>query len=894
MPARTALPARAWRRLAGATAFAPVVVCAVLLATLGAALTMAEREDRATRRAQWAEARLAGETLTDATADVVNRLSDVGRAIGTTANADVTFDAMAGHIVGAEPVHAIALVERGPSRGRSRGAARGPGIRVIETRAVASAPRPRQQFPIVVTARRGLGAAQGTDEKTRFPGVRAALVAAGRDGRPHATPAVTRGDGEGPTMVVAIPAGWRPARFVTGLVRMRDVEARVRASLAGRGRFALFEGRARLGGDPGSMREPLARRVQIAGRTWTLLVGRPRPNLLRTLGVVVVGLLLALLAGLMGRRATRRQLAAESDRDAVLERSRHLAETAKEAEERFRTAFEEAPIGIAITGLDGRFQRVNRALGSILGLPREEIEGRPVTEFTHPEDQDASRAALEALIAGTTAAFRAEKRYLHAGGHPVWVALSVTVVRDGSGAPVHFLSHLQDITERRRHDAELRELADHDPLTGLLNRRSFGHRLEAHVAEVARHGARGAAMVLDLDHFKTINDTLGHGAGDELVGRVARALRDRLRTDDVLARLGGDEFAVLLPHADRTAAESVARDILAVVRGEAVTAGNGRPRRTTASIGIALFDPAHDATGEAVLVAADLAMYAAKEAGRDRWAVAEGGAEAEPLGLRFSWADLIRDALAEDRFVLLAQPIVDLDTRRTGQYELLLRMLDPDGALIAPGAFLPVAERYDLMRDIDRWVVRRAIGMLAECSAQGHDITVEVNLSGRSAGDETLLALIEAQLRATGVDPARLILEVTETEAVEDIARARRFATRLAELGCRFALDDFGAGFGSFYYLKHLPFDYLKIDGEFVRNCTRDPGDRVVIQALVQVARGMGKRTVAEQAGDAETVTLLRELGVDQAQGYHLGRPAPLADWLRLEAQPAGRGHATI
>jgi EAL domain-containing protein (putative c-di-GMP-specific phosphodiesterase class I) len=178
--------------------------------------------------------------------------------------------------------------------------------------------------------------------------------------------------------------------------------------------------------------------------------------------------------------------------------------------------------------------------------------------------------------------------------------------------------------------------------------------------------------------------------------------------------------------------------------------------------------------------------------------------------------------------------------------------------------------------------------MLAESSAAGHDITVEVNLSGRSAGDETLLALIEKELRVTGVDPARLILEVTETAAVDDIPRARRFATRLAELGCRFALDDFGAGFGSFYYLKHLPFDYLKIDGEFVRNCVRDAGDRVVIQALVQVARGMGKRTVAEQAGDAETVALLHQLGVDQAQGYHLGRPAPLGDWLRVEPRAAG------
>jgi EAL domain-containing protein (putative c-di-GMP-specific phosphodiesterase class I) len=241
---------------------------------------------------------------------------------------------------------------------------------------------------------------------------------------------------------------------------------------------------------------------------------------------------------------------------------------------------------------------------------------------------------------------------------------------------------------------------------------------------------------------------------------------------------------------------------------------------------------------------------------------------------------MIRDALAEDRFVLHAQPIVDLESGRTGQYELLLRMVGRDGSIIPPGRFLPVAERFDLIGQLDRWVVRRAIAMLAGARADGHDITVEVNLSGRSTGDPELLALIEAELQESGVDPARLIFEITETTAVANIPAAQAFAARLADLGCRFALDDFGAGFGSFYYLKHLPFDYLKIDGEFVRHCAEDRTDQLVIQAVVDIARGLGKRTVAEQAGDDATIALLRDLGVDQAQGYFLGRPAPLAEWL--------------
>jgi EAL domain-containing protein (putative c-di-GMP-specific phosphodiesterase class I) len=245
---------------------------------------------------------------------------------------------------------------------------------------------------------------------------------------------------------------------------------------------------------------------------------------------------------------------------------------------------------------------------------------------------------------------------------------------------------------------------------------------------------------------------------------------------------------------------------------------------------------------------------------------------------------VIRDALAEDRFVLHAQPIVDMDSGRIGQYELLLRMVDTDGEVIGPGRFLPVAERFDLIGDLDRWVVRRAIAMLAEATAAGHDITVEVNLSGRSTGDTELLALIEEQLRDSAVDPARLIFEITETTAVSNIPAAQHFSSRLADLGCRFALDDFGAGFGSFYYLKHLPFDYLKIDGEFVRECAQNRTDQLVIEAVVGIARGLGKRTVAEQAGDDATLQLLREMGVDQAQGYFIGGPAPLEEWLARAA----------
>ena len=561
-----------------------------------------------------------------------------------------------------------------------------------------------------------------------------------------------------------------------------------------------------------------------------------------------------------------------------------------EAEEHFRSAFEEAPIGMALTSPDFRFLRVNRSLCAITGYTRAQLEGLPTASITHPEDLRADREARRAMLEGDMSAYHGERRYLHASGSAVWVLINSTLVRDANGEPMHFLSQMQDVTERRRHEAELRHMADHDPLTGLLNRRAFERELERHVAHVERYGPQGAAIVLDLDHFKTVNDTLGHSAGDDLIVRVAHALQSRLRDSDVLARLGGDEFAILLSMATPEEAHAVAEAVLQSVRTQTVPTATGRTRTVTASLGLALFSRDPQLTGEEVLVNADLAMYDAKEAGRDRLGSYVNAEHPEVrLEARMSWADLIRDALAEDRFVLHAQPIVDLATGEATQHELLLRMHGADGELIPPSAFLPVAERFDLMPAIDRWVAAHAIRMVGDERRRGRELVVEVNISGGSTGDPELLALIERELAASDVDPAQIIFEITETIAVGNIPRAQHFAKRLAELGCRFALDDFGAGFGSFYYLKHLPFEYLKIDGEFVRHSTEDATDQLVIQAVVDIARGLGKRTIAEHVGDARTLALLRRLGVHHAQGFHLGRPAPLCDWIHDPAEAALR-----
>ena len=390
--------------------------------------------------------------------------------------------------------------------------------------------------------------------------------------------------------------------------------------------------------------------------------------------------------------------------------------------------------------------------------------------------------------------------------------------------------------------------------------------------------------MIDLDNFKYYNDTQGHSAGDDLIVRIGQALKNRLRETDVLARLGGDEFAVLLSQEDSAASETVAEALLEVVRNEAPAPIHGEKRRVTGSVGIACFSDGDRLTGEEIIVNADLAMYEAKENGRNRTAKYSTEEHERPrIESHMKWASAITHALAEDRFELFAQPIKSLHANGPTQYELLLRMRDPHGDHIPPGTFLYIAERLGMIQEIDRWVVARAIDMLAEQRACGHDLRFEVNLSGHTIGDPEILELIERRLRETGVPADRLIFEITETAAVSNIARAATFANHLSELGCRFALDDFGAGFGSFYYLKHLPFDYLKIDGEFVRHCTTNETDRILISAVVQIARGMGKRTIAEFVGDQDSVDVLTQLGVEYGQGYFLGRPQPLAEHLARE-----------
>jgi diguanylate cyclase (GGDEF)-like protein len=428
-------------------------------------------------------------------------------------------------------------------------------------------------------------------------------------------------------------------------------------------------------------------------------------------------------------------------------------------------------------------------------------------------------------------------------------------------------------------EAQLRYIADHDSLTGLLDRRRFRSELDQYVSFSARYGGQGAVMVIDIDGLKAVNDAHGHHAGDQLIRRVAGIMRERVRATDIVARLSGDEFAVLMPQTDTTGALHLGEDLRAQV-AESVSPAPDEAAATI-SVGITMFGGERGIGAEAVLLAADQAMYRAKEDGRNQIALFQDPDEPKRQHQRRQTTTArIRDALTNDRLSLHTQPIRSLASGGIERYELLLRMTGENGELLPAAAFIETAERSGMVQELDRWVVVRALELLASREREGNPVSLHVNLSGASVADLSVLEFIERRLDEGEADPARCTFEITETARVHDYEAAGGFADRLTEFGCQVAIDDYGAGFGPFHYLKQIPFDLIKIDGSFISDMPNSDADQLTVQAIVQIARGLGKTTIAEYVQDDITAQMLREYGVDMAQGYHLGRPVDVAEAL--------------
>jgi diguanylate cyclase (GGDEF)-like protein/PAS domain S-box-containing protein len=510
--------------------------------------------------------------------------------------------------------------------------------------------------------------------------------------------------------------------------------------------------------------------------------------------------------------------------------------------------------------------RVNDAMCRITGYTAEQMCALSLRDLSDPHDADVDTHQNRELLDGRVQTYQVEKRYQHSWGHSVWVLLSVSLVRDDEGRPLHLIAQVQDIAARKELEGRLEHLVDHDFLTALFNGRRFEQELALEAKSAARYGGGGAMLLLDLDHFKAVNDQFGHKAGDDLLKTVAAALRGRIRETDILARLS---------QVDAQQAEVVADGIVKALRRQTAMLAEHQIG-VTASVGVALFD---GLTNIEIMAAADLAMYEAKEAGRDRFAFYRPRSDAQPrASSRLAEAEGIQRALTHDRLELLCQPILDLATNEVCQYELLLRLRTDDGRLLPPSGFLYVAERFGSILAIDAWVVQQAVALIAAQARAGRALTLNVNISAKSIGNPQLVAVIDRALADARIDPACLVFELTETAAIGNIDQAKTFMTELRSRGCRFALDDFGSGFGSFYYLKHLPFDYFKIDGDFIRGFGANTIDQLVVEAIVGIARGMGKKTVAEFVTDQHMTDRLRRSGIDYAQGFHIGVPRSIVE----------------
>ncbi len=451
--------------------------------------------------------------------------------------------------------------------------------------------------------------------------------------------------------------------------------------------------------------------------------------------------------------------------------------------------------------------------------------------------------------------------------------LRVCPVLDDAGTSLGAVLIHEDITLARESESQLSFLAERDPLTGLYNRRRFERELAERMETAARDKQRLALLFFDLDEFKSVNDLFGHRMGDAVLLQMAGEIRSHLRRNEFFARLGGDEFALLVGDISEEHLRALADRLMNVIGTMSFNLGEVR-LSLTSSLGIATF-PGHAATPQELIACADAAMYQAKDAGKNTWRVyrPDHTATLRQRSL-VTWNDRIRHALRNDGFEVHLQGIFDTASRKRSHNEALIRMKDGDGRLLLPGAFIDYAEKSNLIIDLDRWVIAHVIDLLAADHALE---PVAVNISGRSIDEPGMPDFIRSQLSARGVAPGRLYVEITETAAIRDMRDAQRFILDLHDTGCKVCLDDFGAGFSTFAYIKQLPVDIIKIDGLFVRNLARERDNQVFVRAMLDIARGFGKQVVAEAVEDEHTLDILRSYGVHMAQGWVFEHPFPVS-----------------
>lgn len=536
--------------------------------------------------------------------------------------------------------------------------------------------------------------------------------------------------------------------------------------------------------------------------------------------------------------------------------------------------------GVITTDVEGCIAYMNPAAEQLTHWSAGQAQGLPLAALFSLLDDNAEKDSLsltERILSGTLKGGSEHAKLIQRlDGSTVSVALvGSPIISDGQVSGIVLVLH--DMTQERQYIANLSWQATHDALTGLANRREFEYRLELALGDLGRQAARHTLLFLDLDQFKLVNDTCGHAAGDELLRHICAVLQAGVREGDTLARLGGDEFGILLENCLPEQAERIAENLRQTVQSLHFV-WKGRPFMTTVSVGLVHLQLAPH-TLEASLRAADMACYMAKEKGRNRVQVYHP--DDTELSMRFgemAWIQRLHIALEEDRFCLYAQEIAPLAAGESdaGHLEILLRLHDESGRIILPDSFIPAAERYGLMTALDRWVVNRVFKVIRQALDEGRKgplAMCAINLSGSSIGDDKFLDYLQRQFVEYAIPPEMICFEITETSAIANLGSAIRFINELKGLGCHFSLDDFCAGMSSFAYLKHLPVDFLKIDGSFVKDMLDDPINRAMVEVINHIGHVMGKRTIAEFVETPLIEQALHEIGVDYAQGYLIERP---------------------
>ncbi|MCK5375910.1 MAG: EAL domain-containing protein, partial [Acidobacteria bacterium] len=563
----------------------------------------------------------------------------------------------------------------------------------------------------------------------------------------------------------------------------------------------------------------------------------------------------------------------------------------KRAEHNLRSEKERAQVtlasigdGVVRTDTEGRVDFLNPTAERLIGLTPAQVYGQPASEVYRVVDESTGLSrpnVVERCLESRRVVEPADASLLVRGdGSEFSVRESAAPIFDQDGMLVGAVLVFTDVSQLRALQRRMAHLATHDPLTGLINRREFELRLADAVTEAAASTRRSALCYLDLDEFKVVNDTCGHGAGDELLRQLTSVLGAVLPAGDTLARLGGDEFGILLTDCTLEDATRKARTLLDAVRQYRFL-WEDRIFEVGASIGIV---PVAGSGGSlaALLSAADSACYVAKDRGRNQIHVSQP--DDSEIALRHSemrWVERINRALEENRFRLYRQPIRPLQGPENPEYhELLLRLVDVEGGIVEPSHFIAAAERYRMMPAIDRWVIGAALDLISRLGeTPGEPLpTFTINLSGQSFGSAELMELILDRLDHLRIPPEKVMFEITETAAISNLSTALDFIRTLRNRGCRFILDDFGSGLSSFRYLRSLAVDFLKIDGELVRNIARDPIQREMVAAIHRIGDSMGIQTIGEWVENAEVENVLREIGVDYAQGFGVGRPFPIVE----------------